>query len=201
MTVRHPTPQVLARHLREVASTLDRHGLAAIDRAATLAERGFPAATLGDGTGGGSTSTSVERALGIVEGDDQRDEHGNKKPASLDLGHNRWAGIDEALALELRLIWTVGLRIQKTVADVLAQADDADATPAGTGSCTCCGRFCRPTADKPHDRISAGFCPACREAWRRWRRTNTGDRQTFVRYRRAALDAESRAAQIKASYR
>lgn len=158
----HPRPKQLARYLREVAKLLENDGGRAVDLAALFAAAGWPAGTNGDGTGirASSESTSVERAAGV--------DQDTPKPA-------RFAGADRRLARTLRLLWKTGLDIEEQVAVLLAHGDDVDELPAGSGSCDCCSRYCRPgVTGSEHDRLRAGLCPACRSAWDRAGRPERG---------------------------
>ena len=150
----HPSTRSIARTLRDVARLLDADGPKAETAARTLAARGFPTGTLGDGTGSRSTSssTSTERAAHV---DDPQ-----LRPGDYD-------GADQRLATLLRLAWQTCLTLQTTIPDLLAHAEDLDPVPVGTGFCECCGRFCRPSEDKPNERLRSGFCNACRMAWTR----------------------------------
>lgn len=171
----HPKPKQLARYLRDVAKLLENDGTQAVGLAALFASRGFPAGTLGDGTGARSAngSTSVERAVG-VDGDD-----GPADPLP------RWAGADRRLARTLRLIWKTGLDIEEQITALLAHGDDVDELPAGTGNCDCCQRFVRPgQTGSEHDRLRAGLCPACRAAWDR---ANKPERGPWIIERRRSL--------------
>lgn len=153
--VRCPTPKVLAAHLRDVAKILDSDGLVAEHAAGRLAQRGFPTATLGDGTGSRSNSelTSVENAAATP---------------------GKWADIDSRLAKLNRVLWKAGLDLQALVADLVAHADDSDRLPAGTGACEACNTFCRPTPEKPHNRLRSGLCDPCRKAWDKDHRPERG---------------------------
>lgn len=170
----HPTPKVIATHLRTIANLLDDHGILAIDLAAALATRGLPSAVGGTGSRSADTTTSVERAAGAdLEEDTTRSTH--------------WDDIDVRLAKLLRLTWKVGLDVQTTIGDIVAHAQDLDDVPAGTGSCLCCTTICRPDHKNPGRRLRSGFCPSCYRAWIRWRAQHHPDRAAFVRDRRADL--------------
>lgn len=161
----HPKPKQLAGYLREVAKLLENDGTQAVGLAALFASRGFPAGTLGDGTGSrsSSTSTSTERAAG-VDGDD-----GPADPPP------QFAGADRRLARTLRLLWKTGLQVEEQVAELLAHGDDVDELPAGSGNCQCCERFVRPgQTGSEDDRLRAGLCPACSKAWLRAGRPERG---------------------------
>lgn len=168
----HPTPKVIATHLRTVANLLDDHGTLAIDLAAVLASRGLPSAVGGSGSRSADTTTSVERAAGTDQDTDR---------------NTRWDDIDVRLARLLRLTWKVGLDVQTTIGDIVAHAQDLDEVPAGTGSCLCCSNICRPDHRHPERRLRSGFCPSCYKAWIRWRQHHHPDRSAFVFDRRAEL--------------
>lgn len=159
---RHPTPPIIANHLRDVARTLDNNGRQATRLAELLAARGYPTSTIGDG--GASNGASIL----VIDTDTGPD--GERVPVTTTeaaaLHHNRWADTDQRLAQLLRLIWTTGLQLEQLVADLIAHADDVDEIPAGTGSCTACDRFCNPRKD-PNDRLRGGLCDACRKHWER----------------------------------
>ena len=161
----HPKPKQLARYLRAVATRLEADGTQAVGLAALFASRGFPAGTLGDGTGARSatTSTSVERHAG-VDGDD-----GPADPAP------HFAEADRRLARTLRLLWKTGLDVEEQITELLAHGDDVDELPAGSGNCQCCERFVRPgQTGSDSDRLRAGLCPACNQAWLRAGRPERG---------------------------
>lgn len=199
MTVRHPKLNVIAKQLRHLADTLDDEGPRAIDRAAVLSTRGFPASASGASVtfaGGGSTSSSTERAAGLV-GDD-----GPATPP-------KYAGLDERLAKLLRVVYVTCVQIEETVGRVNSHADDSDPVPAGTGPCIACGLFCRPTKDRPSFRRRERLCPADYTAWRRyrtaypdaqldefiharWQEHNPeGTTDQYLQWRRKMLDAEN----------
>lgn len=176
----HPTPGVIAAHLRNVANLLADHGRLAIDLADVLASRGLPANTLGDGSRTSADSTSTERAAGLAGDPDDNTTR-----------TTRWDDIDVRLARLLHLIWKVGLDVEGTIGDIVARADDLDALPAGSGHCVACGNFIRPDHKHPDRRIRSGYCPSCHSAWIRWRQRNHPDRAAFVRWRRADLLARA----------
>lgn len=162
--VRHPQPSIIAKQLRHLADTLDDEGTRAIQRAAILAARGYPSSTAGTGVnGGGTSSTSTERAAG-VDGD------GKDNDPKLNLTPPMFAGLDERLAKLLRLTWSTALSVEEMIGDINSHADDSDPVPVGTGPCMACGLFCRPTGKRPGFRRRAGLCPADHTAWLRWRR-------------------------------
>lgn len=174
----HPTPKVLAEHLRQVAKMLDEQGILAIDLASALAARGLPSNTLGDGSRSADDTSSTERAAGANQ-DGRRDD--------------RWDDADLHLAKLLRLIWKVGLDVETQISRLIAHGSTIDQLPAGTGNCVCCGNFVRPTAKRPDHRLRSGFCPPCHRAWLRWRGRNHPDRVRFVNERRAELLAKATA--------
>lgn len=178
----HPTPSVLATHLRHVAKLLDEHGLLAIDLADVLAARGLPSAVGGNGSRSADPTTSTERAAG-ADNELERD--------------TRWDDIDVRLARLLHLLWKVGLDIEGTIAGIVARADDIDELPAGSGHCIACGNFIRPDHKHPDRRIRSGYCPACHSAWIRWRQHHHPDRAAFVRDRRAELLVRAQARERK----
>lgn len=168
----HPTPRVIATHLRSIAKLLDDHGALAIDLADVLAARGLPAAVGGNGSRSADLTTSTERAAGA---DNDRDRD------------NRWDDIDIRLARLLRLTWKLGLDVEATIGDIVAHGDDMDILPAGTGYCVACDNFIRPDHKHPDQRIRSGFCPSCHRAWLRWRQHHHPDRAAFIRDRRVEL--------------
>lgn len=157
MSRRHPHPTTVAAYLRRIADMLEEHGPTATERAAVLAARGWPTSVTGDGRRSSNTSTSVERAV---------------------LNPDPFAGIDEQLAQHIRTIWKTATDIESDIVRILTHATTDDPTPPGTGSCQRCGKFCRPTAQRPDNRIRSGWCPSCRRAWYR---ANKPDRFTFNR--------------------
>lgn len=173
--VAHPKPKVLAQQLRALATLLENDGPQATRVATVLAARGFPAGTMGDGTGsrGSDPTSSTERAAGVTQ---------DTRPA--DIKQGRHAGVDHRLAKLLRLVWKTGLDIETLVVDLLAHGDDVDLVPAGTGDCACCKRFVRPTAERPHDRLRSGLCDACRKAWDKANKGGQLDRRRWIIERR-----------------
>lgn len=171
--VDHPTPAALADHLEQVASLLRTEGATAVRTAPVLAARGWPAATLGDGTGSKSANdeTSVERA--------------HEQP-------HAFAAADVRLAWLMRTLSEAGLKVQTLVTDLTAHATDVDPTPAGTGDCERCGTFCRSTKSRPNNRLRAGLCRSCYGAWDRLMKATRGNpirpvREEWIRAGRAAL--------------
>lgn len=170
-----PSPEVLARQLRQLAQVLDDHGAAAVRMAPVLAARGFPASTLGAPGGRGSSElTSTEAAA--------------DRPAP-------FAGVDVDLARWLELAYRVAAHGQDLVTRITTHAG-ADAVhegrataSAGAGHCLACERWVPGTHD---DRIRAGFCIACTMSYRRWRSRHDadGDRARFIRWRQGHNDSD-----------
>lgn len=159
---RHPTPKVLARHLRDVADALETHGRAALDMAPLLAARGWPSGGAGGGkvSGGGATIRVLNE-----EGDEELVSVTSTEAAAM--AYDRWRGADRELAGRLRALFTAAARAHQYVADLVVHADDVDPLPAGTGECQACTIFCRPTKTRPNFRLKGGLCPAHYQAWRR----------------------------------
>ncbi len=161
----HPHPDVLANHLETVARHLRTSGTQAIEAARTLAARGYPTTTLGNGTRSTSDNTSTERAA---------------------LNPDPWAGIDDTLAATVCHAWHTTLELDSLLTRLLAHAPDHDPIPAGRGHCQACETFC--IGDGQNDRLRDGFCHPCRSAWDRWRRGHPlGLRPDFIRHRRRVL--------------
>lgn len=171
---RHPTPKVLAGHLRDVADALEIHGRAALDLAPVLAARGWPSGTAGGGVSGGGASIRVLNE----DGDEELVPVTSTEAAAMH--EDRWADADRELAARLRALFTAAARAHQFVADLAAHADDADPLPAGTGECQACGRFVRPTKARPDDRLRSGLCDRDRQAWKR----SGLDRQAWLAQRR-----------------
>lgn len=150
----HRPTRDIARALRDAAKSLEDQGGKAVIAARTLAWRGWPTATMGDGTGSRTTSelTSVERAAHV--------DHDDLRPGDYD-------GADRDLATMLVLADQLATKLVATITDLLAHAQDLDPVPAGTGACECCGTFCRPKDGEDHNRLKTGFCPSCYKAWQR----------------------------------
>ncbi|MGH8950187.1 MAG: hypothetical protein ACRDX9_02070 [Acidimicrobiia bacterium] len=154
--VNQPTPAALARNLRQLADRLDDQGDRAIRQAAVLAARGWPKSVVGDGRGGTTASST---------------EHAATHPGPYD-------DIDNRFARQLRLLWVTILHTHATLDTIMSQASDDDPVPPGTGRCLRCDKFVRPDGKRPHNRIQAGYCPAC---YRKWVRLGRPDRSTFAR--------------------
>jgi hypothetical protein len=151
----HPAPVVIAQTCEQIARVLRRDGTQAKRMAAVLASRGYRRVTLGAYGRAADTTSSTERAA---------------LDPDLD-----WADIDAHLALQLRMTWSYLVRLEGTIAKIMAHASDDDPVPAGTGECLRCAAFCRPTAERPEFRIKAGFCPACYQTWVRQGRPDRTD--------------------------
>jgi hypothetical protein len=137
----------LVRQLRQLADRLDDQGERAMVRAVVLAARGWPVST--NGTDGGRSSdptSSTERAA---------------------LNPGPFDGIDYRMRTQMSTLWTGIIFLHGSLDVVMAHAPDDDPVPVGTGRCLRCDKFCRPDNKQPHNRIRAGFCPACDTAWRR----------------------------------
>jgi hypothetical protein len=152
----------LVTQLRGLADLLDRHGARTVDLTRVLAARGWPGSTGGAGRGSSGAGSS---------GGGSRTERAALNP-------HRWVGLDERYAGQLELLRDAGLAVQATITSVLAHASDEDPVPAGTGHCRRCEKLCRPTAERPSDRIRSGYCPAC---YKRWLRHGRPDRSRFER--------------------
>lgn len=163
---RHPGVTVIVEigqtHLQRLVSDGDR----AVEYASLLASRGYANSTLGDGGSRATDGTSSTERTALR---DFRD---------------RWVDVDVLLATRLRDFHRAGLALDALVADVLHHAADLDHVPAGTGECVCCSRFCRPSKDKPGNRIQAWFCPTC---YRAWARAGRPERSGWIRQRQKDL--------------
>lgn len=148
---RHPAPGDIAAVLEDAASTIRKHGLQSISLAQVLAARGWGTSTIGDGRSGGDGTSSTERAA-------------DPSPYSV-----RWIGADEHYADLLRRLWLLGAAVDARTKEIVRHADDVDPTPPGTGECKACARACRPTKDRPRNRLVKGLCPTCYKAWQRYR--------------------------------
>jgi hypothetical protein len=151
-----PTPQSLARNLRQLADRLDDEGDRALTRADIYAARGYGAATINGGIRGGDNTSSTERAA---------------------LNPHPFVGIDDRYTAQRQALWAGTVILHSILDQLLTHADDSDPIPAGTGECVRCGKMCRPTLKRPHDRRKAGFCPACHTAWVR---AHKPDRSWFI---------------------
>jgi hypothetical protein len=141
-----------------------------------LAARGWPSSTLGSGSRSSDTTSSTERAAGV----DSPSRH-PRLP--------QFADLDVTLAAQLRALGQGSDALIGLVATLRSHASDEDPTPAGTGNCGACERFCRPTADRPDNRLTVGYCPTCSVAWYRWRAKNPGcQRSDFTTWQRRKLE-------------
>ena len=158
---RHPTPFEIAGVLEDTAKALRRDGSRAIDLARVLAARGYAASTLGDGGSRGTdaTSSTERQAQRAVPGLDSR---GKPLPLPPDA---KWYGADRTYAQSLRDIWRLSLTLTASTSEIVRHADTTDPTPAGTGACRACERVCRPTKERPNNRLRSGLCPTCYRAW------------------------------------
>ena len=193
----HPPPKELAKQLRALANMLDNNGGHALELADALAARGYPSATGGSGSRSASTTTSVERAAGFTndEEDDENDKRDiTRKPT-------RWDHANADLDRILNLLARTAHKTEAYLDDLFAHASDEDWLPAGSGNCICCGNFTRPDFKHPERRLRSGYCPPCHFAWLRWRQHNYPDRAAYVRWRRADLlkRAEEREAKQRAT--
>lgn len=160
---KHPDPGTIADTLEAAAKALRSSGLRAIDLAALLAARGYSASTLGDGGSRGTDATSSTERHGsrYIGG---TDDEGKPIPIPAD---SKWLNADRAYASNLRDAWRLGLSIKSTTDELLRHASDVDPTPAGTGECKGCARYCKPNGSKG-DRLRQGLCQSCYRAWRRY---------------------------------
>ncbi len=162
---RHPSPHAIAAAMREAARRLEKAGDLAVEAAYILAQRGYPASTLGDGgsrgtDGTSSTERTVQRA---VPGKDDQTRKALPLPPDA-----KWWGVDARYATLLATANVTSNRLVTLTNDLLHHAGMDDSTPAGTGECRGCARICRPSKDKPGDRLRAGLCPTCYRAWLRY---------------------------------
>ena len=163
---RHPPPKAITESTRDVSDTLRTHGGRAVELSHVLAARGYAASTLGDGGSRGTDGTSsTERA------------------ATKDF-HDRWKNADRALAQALAEFDRWAKHANHLILDLIHHAQDLDPIPAGTGECQACGRFCRPDATRPGNRLRSGFCPT---DYRAMLRSSTTDRGGWIRARRGDL--------------
>ncbi len=170
----HPTPRDLAASLRNAADELAKGGDDALNRASHLAARGFAAGTIGDGGARSSdTTSSVERAAGITQ---------NVKTFN-DIRLPEYADLDFHLAQALRELNRYQSWVRVLVANINHHASDIDPIPVGQGECMACGATCRKAHEE--DRLRAGFCPTCYQAWSRAGRPS--QRSDWIKERRASL--------------
>jgi hypothetical protein len=157
--MRAPTPQELSRFLNQTADRLADEGERAVRRAPVLAARGYPPSTNGSEGGRSSNPTSSTERAAL-----------NPDP--------KFDDIDGRLREHMRLCWYMAVKIHANLDVIMAHASDDDPVPVGTGRCVRCDKFCRPDDKHPHNRIRAGFCPACDTGWRR---AGKPDRGTYIR--------------------
>lgn len=179
MNSQPPTRVQLLVRLKAVTKLLESTGAHAEQMARLLAARGWPTGTLGDGTGSRSSAelTSVESAA------DHRD---------------RWAGVDERLALfYVETFAVLGLG-EQLLTDLAASAgsdeehEGANLARTGTngGWCIGCGRWVPGSSE---DRLRGGACNACRMAWNRHVAENPdASRPLFMQNRPAHADPTAR---------
>jgi hypothetical protein len=180
LTVSHPPIDQLQRHLKTVASKLEKDGTLAVALASELAARGYPTGTLGDGGSRSSSDSSSTERHGLAN--NRTDDKGAET-----WKEDRWADVDKRLARLLRLTWAASVELHGLVADLVAHGDTSDQLVAGAGPCLACDHICRPDVALA-DRLRSGLCPACAESWRRWRIKNPqGIRGDFLMWRKAQL--------------
>ena len=175
-------PQDLVPQLRELADVLERcpaHDRRQADvglcrclrcTAELLAARGFPSSTLGTGSRSSDTTSSTERAAGVLS--DSRHPH-----------LPRHADLDVTLAARLRALRYDAGEVAALVVELRSHDTTADPRPAGTGDCQGCGTFVLADPEKGR-RIRSGLGPACYAAWLRWQQAGKGDRSAFLTDRR-----------------
>ncbi len=173
----------LAGILESIANTLKAHphhdnypGCACIRcRTHTYTAHGYPASTLGDGGSRSSDRTSsTERAATETT--------------------RLFPGLDQQWATLTAQLTQLGVDTLHILAVVLSHAPDDDVLPGGTGHCTVptCDTFCNPRK-KPDNRLRAGLCPACHQAWLRYqRRTGNAERPAFLAHRGKELAGDTR---------
>ena len=149
MTVRHPTPAVIAAYLKRIASLIEHRGDQAITTARLLADRGYPTGNSAGGGRSSDTTSSTERAA---------------------LDGSAWTDVDATVALALRGVWHHATEVEHAFAKVLAHASDDDPLPVGRGHCQACTHFCK--GDGENDRLRDGLCHACKSAKTRYLRRN-----------------------------
>lgn len=166
---RHASVSKIVARVDKLRARLSDDGEKAIEYARHLAARGYPASTLGDGGSRATDDTSSTERL-TIQGLERRDE---------------WAGVDARLAAALAVVDQGVQALDALVANICHHAADLDRVPVGTGECGCCGRFCRPTKDRPGFRLRSGLCPACYMAW--YRSGMPHPQNDWVRAHRAKL--------------
>lgn len=154
----------LARMLDTVAArstTTDAYRIAAD----ILNAHGYPTGS-GGGTRGGSVADPT--ALAALAADD-----------TVVADARRFVQVDAELVGVLARWCAAEAKLRPTVV--------RDATPAGVGNCQACNRPCVGSSES--DRLRAGLCNACHQAWLRYQATMhdgmmPADRQTWMRARR-----------------
>lgn len=145
------------------------------------AQPGFPTSSMGGS--GGSTLGDDGTPSGLMRFVLRLD------PASRDL-----AELDERLAKARRELVEIQ-RITTAWSQAPFAGDDGPvARTTFETDCLACGRYC---SGAPNDRLRSGVCPACHQAWQRWRKSNKGDRHAWLTTRRRAIAEQ--AAQAEAS--
>lgn len=198
MTIRHPSPKQLAKHLSQAKKLLDDKGGLALDRAELLASRGYPSSTNGNGSRSSDPTSSTERAVGL-SGDD-----GDASPPD-----REWIGFDDRLRNRMQAVEQALLDLEGDIAKALAHDNDADPLPPGTGYCACgCEHYCSPKQNGDEDRLKNLLAPKCHRAFLRWRQTignpsaPSADYCTAVRRAREKVAEEQRRqAQLRADLR
>lgn len=157
---RHPAVDVVQEAARGTADGLSDRVLV---MAHLLASRGFANSTLGDGGSRATDSTSSTERTALRDHPD------------------RWVDVDVKLAARIGEWHRAGVALRALVADITHHAADLDPVPAGTGECLACGRFVRPSKDKPGNRLRSGLCPTHHRAWCRAGRPDRGEWISGVR--------------------
>lgn len=141
----------------------------------------------GDGTGrSGEVSRPTENAaLRLAGAEERRDEYGNLKPAEPDTWEEHEAdpvaeAILECLGALAEAAGALG-KAKRKIPVIIDAGARLRGRSDSTDQCQCCDRDVLGTRD---DRLKAGFCHECYEAWRRG---GFGDRFAFMRDRRAHL--------------
>lgn len=147
--VKHSPPSKLAEIARDFARLMDDQGLDIFDRLHHLSDDGYPGATLGDGGSRGTDSPSQPERFVL------------RNPGP-------WHGKDREFHADLRRLEDLLVDVKATMLNVLRHASTDDPTPAGTGECRACARYCKPSEGKAGNRLRSGMCPTCYRAWKRY---------------------------------